>query len=690
MIVPCAQCHTRFKVPDGKVTARGLKVRCSRCGHTFRVFPEGSVEGAADLLPAAARPALPDPFKDFGPPGVSELEKTPPRGTAVSALLARMAPAPEAEDFDVDVAGEEAPSTEPAWNFPPAPTPSPPPAPSRAARIGGAALAVHPTHAPAPEAPPPAHPDWLPAEASPPEVSNTSGPALAAIPARAPLPVRPLPPSSLEASPFDTAPLLPDLPGEQSAGSAVSVAPAPERPLPVPPALVADLAGLSGFTPAWGMTAPDRALSMDGTISSHVSSLEPPPGPEPSPVAPAPLSGGAGIVLDDLPAFEQLDPAPAAGLELDAGQHAEWSGAPPTEHGGMQLELAADLAPLELDRPSRHDPPPARASPAPSALSWDDPFGDPPPPPPEPPATSLELAAPPAPLALATEPPPEPDLLPASALGSSGSPVMLDEAPPGGAGEADHGFFEMPAEREIPRPSPSVELLPEIPDVPEPPADGVSSPGMRVPIGAISRPPARARLGLEERTEPGTARRVSAVVLNVGLAALLLLVVAGLISGWMSSGRLEGSALSPRRLLDAFRSPRGVAPVEITPGTYETRSGRSLLYVRGRVLNRGAPPTRIRVRAELWDGARSVKSGETLAGAIASPEELWRAVTPTELDALRAKLVSTAVVVRDGQQADFLVLLDDAPPDLSGLRLRVTATVEGPGTGGTATVVPVP
>jgi len=30
----------------------------------------------------------------------------------------------------------------------------------------------------------------------------------------------------------------------------------------------------------------------------------------------------------------------------------------------------------------------------------------------------------------------------------------------------------------------------------------------------------------------------------------------------------------------------------------------------------------------------------------------------------------------DGQQADFLVLLDEAPPDLSGLRLRVTASVE--------------
>ena len=63
----------------------------------------------------------------------------------------------------------------------------------------------------------------------------------------------------------------------------------------------------------------------------------------------------------------------------------------------------------------------------------------------------------------------------------------------------------------------------------------------------------------------------------------------GLASSWATAGRVDGSALSPRRLLQALRPGSGVSPVEVTPGTYETRSGRSLLYVRGRVLNRGAP-----------------------------------------------------------------------------------------------------
>ena len=142
------------------------------------------------------------------------------------------------------------------------------------------------------------------------------------------------------------------------------------------------------------------------------------------------------------------------------------------------------------------------------------------------------------------------------------------------------------------------------------------------------------------------------------------------------SGRVDGSALSPRRLLQALRPGIGFSPVEVTPGTYETRSGQWLLYVRGRVLNRGAPPGRVRVRAEVWDGAQAVKSGETLAGSIATPEELWRAVGPTDVEALRARLVGAAKPVADGQVADFLVLLDEAPGDLSGLRLKVTATVE--------------
>jgi hypothetical protein len=257
--------------------------------------------------------------------------------------------------------------------------------------------------------------------------------------------------------------------------------------------------------------------------------------------------------------------------------------------------------------------------------------------------------------------------------------VILDEAPAPAAASPDHAFFEMPSG---PRPSlgaPEVSgaLLPDIPETPEP----VAAPLLPTTSGpmpsiSISKPPSRIRLGLQDSERPGTARQVSAVILNVGLAALLLLVVVGVVSSWATVGRVDGAALSPRRLVQALRAGSGVTPVDVSPGTYETRSGRSLLYVRGRVLNRGAPSARVRVRAEVWDGAQAVKSGETLAGAIATPEELWRAASPADVDALRARLLGAAKPVPDGQGADFLVLLDEAPRDLSGLRLKVTATVD--------------
>ncbi|HVP59412.1 MAG TPA: hypothetical protein VMT11_02520, partial [Myxococcaceae bacterium] len=307
--------------------------------------------------------------------------------------------------------------------------------------------------------------------------------------------------------------------------------------------------------------------------------------------------------------------------------------------------------------PAPSAPPPAAAPPG---LGWDDPFGEPLPPPPPRPATSEPAG-------------------PAPRTTASSTSVVLDEAPPPGPGSPDHGFFEMPAADASlappAPPEPSGALLPDIPEAEE--ARSVAPvPATSGPMPAISKPPGRARLGLQERELPGTARRVSAVILNVGLAALLLLVVLGLASSWATVGRVDGSALSPRRLLQALRPGSGVTPVEVTPGTYETRSGRSLLYVRGRVLNRGAPSARVRVRAEVWDGAQAVKTGETLAGAIATPEELWRAASPADVEALRTRLLGAATPVADGQQADFLVLLDEAPRDLSGLRLRVTASVD--------------
>jgi len=40
MIIQCEKCKTRFKLDDSRVTASGVRVRCSRCSHTFVVRRE--------------------------------------------------------------------------------------------------------------------------------------------------------------------------------------------------------------------------------------------------------------------------------------------------------------------------------------------------------------------------------------------------------------------------------------------------------------------------------------------------------------------------------------------------------------------------------------------------------------------------------------------------------------------------
>jgi len=694
VIIPCRQCHTRFKVPDGKVKARGLKVRCSRCGHTFRIYPDSESKQGGDPAPAAARPRGPDPFDAFAPAGTSDMEKTPERGNATSALLAKLAPAPAGDDFDVDVSGVEPASTEPAWNFPPAPSGpaaaavalqvEPPEAltgPSAGVAVARSAVVVAvPVRPLSPAAAPEPFPD-----------EQETSPHLPVDPVESfrPVPVRPLPaaPSSGLANLFDDQLAAAELPGSHEGAG-----PAPGAPLTS--GAMGDLASLAGFTPAWGLASPSRALSVDGILSHHTPSLS--PAAEPVAPPPAPQFGGEGTVLDDLPSLEP-GPLPAHGeIELDAGSSApDWSGIGGAALGGNQIDLESEFPAMELDRrpapelasapvpeppwalaalsaapQSAPDPPPpadldwmpeaasapSAPTPAPAAaLGWDDPFSEPPPPPrsPSPPIAEAPAQAgrPEAPNA-----------------------VLLDEAPLLGPRSPDD-FFEMPGSSDGRAPIPTGALLPDIPETVEPPAAPVLS-TVSGPMPSLSKPPGRIRLGLQERELPGTARQVSAVILNVGLAGLLLLVVAGLVSSWATAGRVDGAALSPRRLLQTLRAGVGVTPVEVTPGTYETRSGRSLLYVRGQVQNRGAPSARVRVRAEVWDGAQAVKSGETLAGSIATPEELWRAVGPTDVEALRARLVGAAKPVADGQVADFLVLLDEAPGDLSGLRLKVTATVE--------------
>lgn len=58
MIIQCAKCQARFRLDDSRVTDKGVKVRCTRCKHVFRVHKEGAeaepVESGAAVAGFAA------------------------------------------------------------------------------------------------------------------------------------------------------------------------------------------------------------------------------------------------------------------------------------------------------------------------------------------------------------------------------------------------------------------------------------------------------------------------------------------------------------------------------------------------------------------------------------------------------------------------------------------------------------
>jgi len=551
MIVTCPQCQTRFRIPDDKVTPKGVKVRCTRCRHTFRV--------SRPLEPDAAAAA--DPFAQFGPPdALSELDKTPARGTPAAALGVQVEPGgpPASDDFDVDVEAPEArravmPPRDPEWSYAPPPRPPEPP-----------------VLAPAP-------PDLRDAHARTPTTPL----------ARTPAPQR----AGHEALPEE-------------------MAPPPEEP------------------PDGGRLE----LDTGSPESSWQGSLE----------------GGLDL------------PPPSAASELDFGDL--------NLDGPIVPPPAAPPSDRALDFDSLESRPPI--TPAAAAAAADEP-GEPfPPPPPPVPHTPVPVKTPTGEL-----------------FGRSATP--LDEEPfPGGPGRGEENageraaLFEMPEPARAEEPAAPTSLLADVPDAaPEapPPTPSVSLPPVAAtPIGRISRPPTgTAVLGLEERRELGRARRVSGTVVNIGVAALLVLVLAAVGNVYVNEGRLDWAALSPARWASLFVPPSGIVTRDVSNGLYETRGGRPLAYVRGRVENRGDRPGQVRVRAEIWDGSQLLGASEGLAGAVPTPEDLVEAGTRQDVEALRVRLEQSAPAVAPGKGTDFVLLFDEPPTELTGLRLKVSAAAVG-------------
>jgi predicted Zn finger-like uncharacterized protein len=591
MIVTCPQCQTRFRIPDDKVTAKGVKVRCTHCRHTFRV--------SRPAEPAVAAAA--DPFAQFAPlDALSEQDKTPAGGISLGdALGIEVEPAgpPPADDFDVDVDTSEARRSPPApdssdWSF----APSPPPPPLEASR------------APLRPAPPP-----------PPEDGPTPRVSLARIATvRQVSVVRPPEEDSAFRDPSLAAPADDRLEldtGTHHAAWQGSTDGGFELPPPSDPSET-DFGNLDLDEPGMLVPQPPPAAAPVAHALLDFDALE--SVPEPLPSAPPPAR----------------TPAPAAPMDVFADLHLA-PAPPPSQSAGPAL----DSGELELG-------PPAAAH-------------------------------------ISTPPPSSKGRTPTGELFGTSSTPLDEEAFPGSPGglsatpvDDRAALFDMPAPVEH-EAEPAASLLADVPDaVPDVPAPAPVTlpPVPPTSLGRITRPPTGTSvLGLEERRELGAARRLSGALVNIGVAAVLVVVLAAVGNVYVNEGQLDWGALSPRRWASLLVPPRGIVTLDVSNGLYETRGGRPLAYVRGRVENRGERPGQVRVRAEIWNGSQLLGASEGLAGVLPTPEDMVQASTRLDVEALRSRLQQGAPALAPGKGTDFVLLFNEPPAEVAGLRLKVSA-----------------
>lgn len=232
-------------------------------------------------------------------------------------------------------------------------------------------------------------------------------------------------------------------------------------------------------------------------------------------------------------------------------------------------------------------------------------------------------------------------------------------------------MFDMPSRP----PPPKMEPPPPAPIEP-------SSGSGAVAIGAIKlvKPTAKPDdSGLKEGPKPaGAVRKVSGLIGNLTMAAVLLALLVAVANVYVNEGSVDLANLGAGTVTELLDAPNATLyPRDVSNGLYETREGKPLFYVRGDVENRGQKPARIAVRADILDGPSSIRYVEGFVGATPTPEQLYALTTASDVEALRKTLEGQVLRVEPGTRGGFVLIFYDYPPDLSGYRLKVTATEVG-------------
>ncbi|HET9452599.1 MAG TPA: hypothetical protein VFO83_17035 [Aggregicoccus sp.] len=227
---------------------------------------------------------------------------------------------------------------------------------------------------------------------------------------------------------------------------------------------------------------------------------------------------------------------------------------------------------------------------------------------------------------------------------------------------------------------PRREVLPPLPAA-EPALELAAPQAQHAPAAPIPRPAGRPDdVGMPEpRRNLRRTRQLLGLLANLAVAAALVLGLALVGRAYLREEAPGPGALSPSRLRELLLPAAQPLPLEdVSNGLYDTRDGGPVFYVRGEVVNRTQRPTRVRVRAALYDGEQRVKGVEGLAGAAASPEQLHALGSAEEVLALRRRLDAQARVLAPGERAPFVLVFFEYPPELGAFRLELVSSAEAP------------
>ncbi len=229
-------------------------------------------------------------------------------------------------------------------------------------------------------------------------------------------------------------------------------------------------------------------------------------------------------------------------------------------------------------------------------------------------------------------------------------------------GAAARAMFDLPA----PPPEPASSL----PDVPMPDSEPAAPAAAPTTLGRVSIVPSAAQLPPEE---PARRRSIVGIVVNVVIAAVLVLGLIVVGSALLNEGKLTSDSLSLESLKNTFAPSVEFVASDVSNGLYETRTGRSVFFVRGEVTNRSQATVKVVVKAEIVEDGTVVRFGESWAGEPATPEEIFLIDSSEALEALNRKVEKRALVVPPDSAAIFVVPFTEYPPELKGFRVRVSA-----------------